>query len=860
MIGQTLGHYRLLEQIGAGGMGVVYLARDEQLDRDVAVKVLPAGTLANEEDRRRFRKEALSLARLNHPNVAIVHAFSSSEGQDFLVTEYIPGVSLDEKIAGQPLPIKLVLDLGLQLTRGLAAAHEQGVVHRDLKPGNLRLTPDGRLKILDFGLAQLTHPESDLAATITRSTTALTSGGTVPYMSPEQLRGEAVDHRGDLWAAGAVLYEMATGRRPFPEERGALLINAILNEEPELPRAINPQVPQDLENILLKALEKAPARRYQSAQDLGNDLERLASGLSPVSASRRRLQVDRAIKIRRAVWVAALVMAALLGSLAVRNVRERLSGLMLGGQEKHIAVLPFDNIGNDPANEAVAEGLMDSMSSKLSNLDAGQQSLWVVPASVVRRRKVDDPMAALRELGATLVVKGSIQHQGQAVRLTVNLINAKDLRQIGSVELEDPAGDIATLQNEAVARLARMMNSSVTPEMVTRTGENVAPASYELYLKALGYLQRYDKPGNLDQAIAALTSAVKGDPRFAVGYSSLGEAYRLKYQIDKNPKWIEEATANCKRAIEFNDQLPAAYVTLGRIHNDTGQQDLAVTEFNQALRLDAKNADALNGMAHAYESAGRLKEAEAAYQKAAALRPDYWDGYNTLGLFYDRQNRYEDSIAQLKQALALTPDNAQVYLNLGAVYLDTADPKHFPEAEKALQKSISLVPSAPAYSNLGYLYQLQRKWAEAAAATEKALQFNDREMTAWANLRNDYQWLDNREKEAYARARMLELTEQAAKANPRDAQIQGTLAFLYAAQRDSTRALPRAQSALALGGDDPNVLALVASTYELLGNRQQALAFTKRAVDKGYSRQSLEGDPELQSLIADPAFASIQPK
>ena len=860
MIGQTLDHYRLLEQIGAGGMGVVYLARDEQLDRDVAVKVLPAGTLANEEDRRRFRKEALSLARLNHPNVAIVHAFSCSERQDFLVTEYIPGVSLDEKIAGQPLPIKLVLDLGLQLTKGLAAAHEQGVVHRDLKPGNLRLTPDGRLKILDFGLAQLTHPESDLAATITRSTTALTSGGTLPYMSPEQLRGEALDHRCDLWAAGAVLYEMATGRRPFPDERGALLISAILNEEPELPRAISPQVPQDLENILLKALEKDPARRYQSAQDLGNDLERLASGLSPVSASRRRLQVDRAIRIRRAVWVAALVIAALLGSLAVPNVRERLSGLMLGRQEKHIAVLPFDNIGNDPANEAVAQGLMDSMSSKLSNLDAGQQSLWVVPASVVRRRKVDDPMAAFHELGATLVVKGSIQHQGQAVRLTVNLINAKDLRQIGSVDLEDQAGDMATLQNEAVARLARMMNLSVTPDTVTRTGENVAPASYELYLKALGYLQRYDKPGNLDQAIAALTSAVKGDPRFAVGYSLLGEAYRLKYQIDKNPKWIEEATANCKRAIEFNDQLPSAYVTLGRIHNDTGQQDLAVTEFNQALRLDAKNADALNGMAHAYESAGRLQDAEAAYQKAAALRPDYWDGYNTLGLFYDRQNRYQDSIAQLKQALALTPDNAQVYLNLGAVYLDTVDPKHFPEAEKALQKSISLVPSAGAYSNLGYLYQLQRKWAEAAAATEKALQFNDCEMTAWANLRNDYQWLGNREKEAFARARMFQLTDQAAKANPRDAQIQGTLAFLYAAQHDSTRALPRAQSALALGGDDPNVLALVASTYELLGNRQQALAFTKRAVDKGYSRQNLEGDPELQSLIADPAFAAIQPK
>src|SRR6185369_5224776 len=322
------------------------------------------------------------------------------------------------------------------------------------------------------------------------------------------------------------------------------------------------------------------------------------------------------------------------------------------------AVLPFDNIGNNAATEEIAQGLMDSLTSKFSNLDSGQNSLWVVPSSVVRRRKVEDPTTALHELGATLVVKGSIQRQGQSVYLTVNLINTKTLRQVGSADVRDEAGDISTLQKQVVVELGKKMGLSVTPEMLRMSGSSAVPAAYESYLKALGFIQRYDKPGNLDAAIDALQSAVNRDARFAVGYAALGEAYRLKSQVERNPKWLDEATKNCKRAGELDSKLPSVYVTLGRIHDDAGKHDLAVQEFQRALDLNPRDADALNGMAHAYENANRVADAEAAYKKAAALRPDYWDGYNTLGLFYDRQRRYDESIVALKRALALTPDNA----------------------------------------------------------------------------------------------------------------------------------------------------------------------------------------------------------
>src|SRR5208282_1105844 len=277
-VGQVLGHYRIVEQIGAGGMGVVYRAHDEQLDRDVALKVLPAGTLADDAARKQFRKEALALAKLSHPNIATVFEFSSQGGVDFLAMELIPGKPLSERLHGGAMPQPEIVRLATQLAEGLAAAHDQGIIHRDLKPANLFVTPDGRLKILDFGLAKHAPIASD-AADVTRSMTEQTGtvSGTVPYMSPEQLRGLPVDPRSDIYAAGAVLHEMATGRRAFPQTQGAELMGAILYESPAPARSASKHVSPGLENIILKALAKDPSQRYQSARELRVALEGLST-------------------------------------------------------------------------------------------------------------------------------------------------------------------------------------------------------------------------------------------------------------------------------------------------------------------------------------------------------------------------------------------------------------------------------------------------------------------------------------------------------------------------------------------------------------------------------------------------------
>ena len=865
-VDERIGDYKILGTAGVGGMGIVYKALDLKLERTVALKFLPNELNLAGKDKERFLQEAKTASSLDHTNIGVIHGLEQTpDGQTFIVMAYYEGLTLAEKIRRGPLHPKEAVGIMVQLVHGLSEAHEHNIIHRDIKPSNVILTRQNVAKIVDFGLARV----SSSAAT------TLSAGpvGTLAYMSPEQVRNEPLDRRTDLWSLGVLFDEILTGKHPFQRDNVSAILLAILEQPPDIET-----LPPALAAIICRALAKERAHRYADCRELLADLEACKPELETLphppssrdlkhssrdlkkalehASSSRALPTTRLDRARR--WGVELVLAVLVLAAAtflIPSVRQRAATLLSGGGgEKHIAVLPFDNIGNDPSNEAISEGLMDSLTSKLSNLEAGQQSLWVVPASEVRRRKVTDPETALREFGATLVVKGSVQRDNSGVHLTVNLIRTKDVRQEGSISLQDRTGDFAALQDQAVSGLARLMHVEVPAAALANADASAAPAAYESYLKALGYMQRYDKPGNLDQAITALSAAVRADPQFALGFAGLGEAYRLKYQLDKNPKWTDLALVNGTKATQLNDRLPAAYVTLGRVHDATGKSDLALAEFQRALELDPRNADALTGMAHAYEHAGRAADAEAAYKKAIALRPDYWDGYNSLGNFYDAQGKYEDSIIQLKHAIELTPDNAQAYSNLGATYLDSGDAKKFPEAEAALKKSIALSPGYGAYANLGYLYESQHRYAESAAATEKALQFNDKDYIVWANLASAYESLNDKTKLAAARDHELPLLEQAAQASPRDAVIQSRLGLLYAQDNMRDKALAKIQMALALSPDDPDVLENVGEAYEHLGNRPSAIQYIEKSLQKGYSPDLLKGTPALQSLLSDPNF------
>ncbi len=865
---EQVGGYKILGTAGVGGMGVVYKALDLKLNRTVALKFLPGDLNVGSKDKERFLQEARTACALDHTNIGVIHGLEeTADGHTFIVMAYYEGLTLQERIRRGPMAPKEAIEIMMQVARGLSEAHERSIIHRDIKPSNVIITRQGVAKIVDFGLARVA---SNVATTLTAGPV-----GTLAYMSPEQVRNEPLDRRTDIWSMGVMFDEMLTGKHPFERGNMSAVLLAILEQPPPV-EGMDPA----LASIVCRALAKDRTHRYNDCHEFLAELEacKPAFETAPSAPSSRNLKastrdlrralehasssralttrVDRARRWAVELAAAILILAAL--SLVIPSVRhgaaELLSGKTTNGAEKHIAVLPFDNIGNDSSNEAISEGLQDSLTSKLSNLEGGPQSLWVVPASEVRRRKVSDPEAALKEFGATLVVTGSMMRDSSGVHLTVNLIRTKDVRQEGSLALNDAAGNFASLQDQAVSGLARLMHVEVPATALHTADGSAAPAAYESYLKALGYMQRYDKPGNLDQAIAALSSAVTTDPQFALGYAGLGEAYRLKYQVDKDPKWTELALGNGTKATSLNGSLASAWVTLGRIHDATGKNDLALSEFERALKLDPRNADALTGQAHSYQHAGRIGDAEATYKKAIALRPDYWDGYNSLGLFYDDVGRYEDAVQQLQHAIELTPDNATAYSNLGAAYVDSGKSKYFPQAEEALKKSIDLAPSYPAYANLGDLYLLQNRFAEAAATTGKALELNDKDFMVWANLVAAYEGLKDQSKVTYALSRELSLLEQAANSNPRDTAVQYRLGDIYARQKQTQKALAHAQVALALSPEDPVVLVSVGGIYERLGDRRRALTYVERAVQKGYSLQMLKADPLFESLLSDPNF------
>ncbi|HEX9254579.1 MAG TPA: protein kinase, partial [Candidatus Angelobacter sp.] len=524
-IGQTLGHYRLLEQIGAGGMGVVFRAHDEHLERDVALKLLLPGTLADEPARKRFRREALTLSKLNHPNLAAVYDFDSQGDVDFLIMELIAGESIDGKLAAGPLPEKEILRLGSQMAEGLQTAHAHGVVHRDLKPSNLRVTSDGRLKILDFGLAELLLPASPTATTesLIESHAACY---TLPYAAPEQLLGEAVDGRTDIHAMGAVLYEMATGRRPFTETQTSRLIDAILHQGPVPPRALNARLSPELERIVLKCLEKEPDRRYQSAKELEVDLRRLASPSESSGAYQGRRRHTRAKRIHS------------------------------------LAVLPLVNLAG-PDEEYFAEGMTEALIADLAQIGA----LKVISrTSVMRYKGTDKPLAQIaRELDVDGVIEGSTLRAGHQVRVTAQLIHAESDTHLWAKSYERDLNNILVLQREVAQAIADEIQIKLTAKERARLvgGGSVNPEAYEAYLKGR-YCWNKRTGQDIQKAIRYFEQAVAIDPNYAPAYAGLADAYHVLWvYTGVSPREMyQQAKTAALKGLAIDGDLAEAHTSL----------------------------------------------------------------------------------------------------------------------------------------------------------------------------------------------------------------------------------------------------------------------------------------------------------
>ncbi len=581
MVGQRLGHYLITEQIGAGGMGIVYRARDERLDRDVAVKVLPAGSVSDETARKRLRKEALALSRLNHPNIETVYDFDTQQNVDFLVAELIPGVSLDHKLAAGALQEKEIVRLGTQMVQGLEAAHEAGIVHRDLKPANLRTTLDGRLKILDFGLAQdFAKPGTDFV-TISKSYAEGISG-TLPYIPPEHLQGEKVGPRGDIYSAGAVLYEMATGRTPFQEKSGPLLMEAILNRPPAAPTAVNRQVSPALEAVILKAMDKDPDRRYQSARELRVDLERLSSTTIPAI---------RKAPGRRKVWTTGIVLALVAILLAI-GYRTHFIGSSKTSPSDRITlgVLPFEVLTSDEDLGFLRVGIADSVITKLASF--GRLRLRPTSAILRYEKQQADPRQVGQALAADYVATGTVQKTGERLRVSTQLVRISDGSSVWGEHYDLARSDLLGLEDtiaEKIASALRVEISTAERERLYRR-YTANPAAYELYLKGRAELARLTRESTL-AAVDAFESALRQDPNYALAHAGLAMScalMRLRYASEGQVvNWAERAHQEAQRALQLDANLAEAHEALAAVYRSAEfDWPRVVEESHLALELN----------------------------------------------------------------------------------------------------------------------------------------------------------------------------------------------------------------------------------------------------------------------------------
>jgi serine/threonine protein kinase/Tfp pilus assembly protein PilF len=709
MIGQTLGHYRIIEKVSAGGMGVVYRAHDEQLERDVALKVLPSGTLSNDASRRQFRKEALALGKLSHPNIETVYEFDTQDGIDFLVMEYVPGNTLAERLATGAMPEKEVVALGMQIAAAMEEAHSRGIVHRDLKPRNIAISERGQAKVLDFGLAKLLPQVNELTSDTLTDTQA--GAGTLPYMPPEQLQGESVDARADIYTIGAVLYEMATDRRAFPEELPSRVIDAVLHHPPVSPRALNSRISPELERIILKCLDKDPGRRFQSAKELIVDLRRL----DPTSTAHTTPHLPFPQVWKRGTRLAAYSVAALLGlavlmtALNVDGWRDRLMGRPIPAQIRSLAVLPFANLSGDPDQDYVADGMTDALITDLSQI----HTLRVISrTSVLRYQAARKPLVEIaRELKVDGIVEGSVSRSENLAQVTARLIYGPTETPVWSKTYQRDEQNVLLLQAEVARAIVLEIDVTLTPQERARLTSNrqVNAAAQEAYLK--GNYLRWGTKEQRQRSKEYFEEAIRIDPNYAPAYAGLANYYRLNSELSPTIT-MPQARQFALRAVELDSSLADAHLALGGIYF-FGDWDWvkADREFKSALELDPGNSEAHRTYAYYLTALGRRQEAMSEIQRALEVDPLYIATQITAGWVFYFSRQYDQAIRQCQQSLELDPNSAGAYDCLGSSYLAEGD---HDKAIAACQRAYSLSGNAATRAvGLGEAYALAGRESDA---------------------------------------------------------------------------------------------------------------------------------------------------
>jgi eukaryotic-like serine/threonine-protein kinase len=870
--------YRIENLLGQGGMGRVYKAYDKELDRTVAIKVVREGAISQGDALKRFKQELVLASKISHRNILRIHDMGAVGTLRFISMAYVEGSDLQHIIKGNPnMPLDRVLNFSKQIAEALAAAHAEGVVHRDLKPQNVLVDKNDQIYICDFGLAKSFE---EGAIGMTRTGAFL---GTPRYMSPEQVEGKPADNRADLYAFGLIMYEMVVGDVPFTGDSTLKVMYQRIQEKPKSPKTIKPDLPNWIVRIIMRCLERNPDDRYQNAYEIISDIQGSTSGGSG-SGSRAgisRIGVDTQSVViqlprfteRKWIPITAGVVLLLAILFAIPPIRHLIPGFRPTGgtgvgdsgggatgippilSGKYVAVLPFKVLGDQQALGYIAEGLNESLTAKLFQI----KDLKLAPDSEMSKiSPKDTPQEIGRRLGSNMLITGTVQGTADKMSVIVTLENVADGKRVWTNQFEGVPNEILSLEDKISGQLVTALDVKASNEELALS--NAHPTdnvdAYDYYLRGKNALRGQQDVTNEETAAKFFQQAIAKDPSFGLAYSGLANASLALYSVKKDPLWSDRAVSAAQQALRLNDNAAEVHFTMGKVYLATGKTAEAIAEIQRALKLEPNSDEGYLTLGGAYLAMGRGDDAIAAYQKAIQLNEYYWLNYNSLGQAYQHLGQYDKALQAFQKIVQLEPDNAAGYDNVGYVLLQQGK---YADSIPNFLKAISLVPNyATTHSNLATAYFQLQRYDEAIKEYQKAVELNPDNDLLIGNLGDAYRMAGQKDKADAAYDAAIKLAYKSLQVNPRSAEATTSLAIYYAHKGDTKQAVTFIDRARALDKESVDILYADAEVKALAGKPDDALKSLRLALQKGTAFSDAKNDPDLASLKSRPEFAQLE--